>query len=293
MKNKKLKLGIPKGSLQESTLDIFKRAGFDIQLPGKSYTLKIDDPEIECYLLRPQEIPRYIEKGKLDIGISGEDWAEETGAKVTEVCDLRYAKQEIKKIKWVLAVFQNSGIKSIKDLKGKIIATEIVNLAKKYLKKHGVKAEVEFSFGATEVKAPDFADAVIDLVETGAALKDNKLKVLDVVFESSTKLFANKDSLKDAWKKRKIEDLALLLEGAVGSRETVGLAINVPQKTLKRVLKLFPPENKKPTITKMPHIDWYDILASAEKKKVRKLIPKLKNLGCEGIVEFAFDKIAL
>lgn len=293
MENKKIKLGIPKGSLQEPTLNIFKRAGFDILIPEKSYLLKIDDPEIECFLLRPQEIPKYIGGGKLDAGISGEDWVAETKAKIIDVCDLRYAKQEIRKIKWVLAVSKDSAINSPKDLNGKIISTEIVNLAKEYFKKHNVRARVEFSFGATEVKPPRFADAVIDLVETGSALKAHNLKVLDTVFESSTKLWANKISWRNPWKKRKIEDLAILLKSAVGSREAVGLTMNVPQEILAKVLKTLPTAIKKPTVTKMPHINWYDVMTAVNKAEVKDLIPKLKKMGCADIVEFPFDKVIL
>ena len=203
VQEKKIIIGIPKGSLQNHTLTIFKLAGFNIQIPQRSYVLNIDDKEIEAYLLRPQEIPKYIEEGKLDVGISGDDWIAETNAQVAEICDLRYAKQKIKKVRWVLAVPKNSKINSIKDLKGKTIATEIVNITQDYLKKHKVKAKIKFSWGTTEVKPPRFEDAIIDLIETGLSLEMHNLKILDTVFESSTKLIANRESLKDNWKRKK------------------------------------------------------------------------------------------
>lgn len=290
MENKIIKLGIPKGSLQESTLRIFKRAGFNIEVPERSYILKIDDPEIECFMLRPQEIPKYIEEGKLDVGISGEDWIKESRAKVVEVSDLKYAKQKIKKTRWVLAVSKDSGINSVKDLAGKTISTELVNLAKDYLKKNKVKATVKFSWGATEVKPPRFADAVIDLTETGKSLEVHNLKILDTVFESSTMLIANIKTMKDSWKKEKIQSLNLLLEGAVDSERMIGLMMNVHQAILKKVLKVLP-AMLKPTVTKMPNTDFYDVFTTASKKEVRILIPKLKKLGCEGIVEFRLTKV--
>lgn len=292
MENKKIKLGVPKGSLQEYTLRIFKLAGFDIKVPERGYFLKINDPEIECFLLRPQEIPKYIEKGKLDLGISGDDWIGETRAKVKEVCDLRYAKQEIKKVKWALAVPNNSKIKSVKDLEGKIISTEAVNLVKDYLKKNKVKAKVEFSWGATEVKPPRFADAVVDLIETGASLRAHNLKVIGIILESSTKLIANKKSWADKWKKEKIKDLALLLKGAVDSEEKVNLMMHVSKKNLKRILRVFP-EIKSPAIKKITGEDWYDISFSCKEKKTREIIPKLKKMGCQGIVELPLNKVIL
>lgn len=292
MENKKIKLGVPKGSLQEYTLRIFKLAGFDIEVPERGYFLKINDPEIECFLLRPQEIPKYIEKGKLDLGISGDDWIRETRAEVKEVCDLRYAKQEIKKVKWALAVPNNSKIKSVKDLRGKIISCEAVNLVKDYLKKNKVKAKVEFSWGATEVKPPRFADAIVDLIETGASLRAHNLKVIDIILESSTKLIANKKSWADRWKKEKIKDLALLLKGAVDSEEKVNLMMHVSKKNLKRILRVSP-EIKSPAIKKITGEDWYDISFNCKEKKTREIIPKLKKMGCQGIVELPLNKIIL
>jgi len=292
MENKKIKLGVPKGSLQEYTLRIFKLAGFDIKIPERGYFLKINDPEIECFLLRPQEIPKYIEKGKLDLGISSDDCILESKANIVEVCDLKYAKQRIQKVKWVLAVSKDSKIKSVKDLEGKIISTEAVNLAKDYLKKNKVKAKVEFSWGATEVKPPRFADAIIDLTETGLSLKAHNLKVIDIILESSTKLIANKKSWEDEWKKEKIKDLALLLKGAVDSEEKVNLTMHVSKKNLKRILRVSP-EIKSPAIKKITGEDWCDLSFNYEEKKTREIIPKLKKMGCQGIVELPLNKVIL
>lgn len=290
MERKKIKLGIPKGSLQEHTLKIFGFAGFDIQVSPKSYILRIDDPNIESFLLRPQEIPKYLEEEKLDAGISGDDWITETRAKVVEICDLRYAKQKIKKVKWVLAVPENSKIKSIKDLEGKTISTEVVNIAKDYLKENKIKAKIKFSWGATEVKPPRFADAIIDLIETGAALEAHNLKILDIVFESSTKLIASKNALKDEWKKEKIEELAILLKGAVESEKTVGLFMHVPKDKLGEILKTLPLP-KKPTVKRVAGTDLCDIFFISDKQETRELIPKLKRMGCQGIVALALNKV--
>jgi len=290
MESQKLKLGIPKGSLQEYTLKIFKAASFDIEIPKRGYFLKIDDPEIECFLLRSQEIPKYIEKGKLDLGISGDDWIFESRARIIEVCDLRYAKQKIKKVKWVLAVPTNSKIKSVKDLEKKVISTEAVNLVKDYLKKNKVKAKVEFSWGATEVKPPKFADAIVDITETGASLRAHNLKILDTLFVSSTKLITNKTAWQDKWKKEKINDLALLLQGAVRGEEVVNLMMHIPGERLKRILRILP-KLKSPTIKKLAGENWYDVTISCVAKNVRELIPKLKRMGCQGIVEFPVNKI--
>ncbi len=289
---KKLKLGIPKGSLQEHTLKIFKVSNFDIEIPERGYFLKIDDPEIECFLLRPQEIPKYVEKDKLDLGISGDDWILETKVKLIEVCDLKYAKQEIKKVKWVLAVPEDSKIKSVKDLQGKIISTEAVNLVKDYLKKNKVKAKVQFSWGATEVKPPRFADAIVDITETGASLRAHNLKILDTVLESSTKLITNKSAWQDKWKKEKIKDLALLLQGGVKGEEVVNLMLHVPEQKLNKILRILPKIGK-PTVKKLINQDWYDVKIGCRKKEVRKLIPKLKKVGCRDIIEFPLNTLVL
>jgi len=290
MEKKIIKLGIPKGSLQDYTLKIFKEAGFNIEIPEREYLLKIDDPEITCFLLRPQEIPRYVEKGKLDLGISGDECIFEIKAKIIEVCDLRYAKQKIKKVKWVLAVPKNSKIKSVKDLRGKTISTEMVNLVKDYLKRKKVSARVEFSWGATEVKPPRFADAIVDLAETGASLSAHNLKILDTVLQSSTKLITNKSAWKDDWKREKIKALSLLLQGAVRGEEFTNLMFHVPGGKLKKILRTLP-RLKKPTINKITGENWHDVTISCGKKGVRELIPKLKRLGCQGIVEYPIVKL--
>jgi len=283
--NKKLRFGVPKGSLQESTLNIFKQAGFDIDVPERGYLLKIDDPEIELFLIRPQEIPKYIERNKLDGGISGKDWILETKARVVEVCDLKYAKQEIKEVRWVLAVHPNSRIKTIQDLEGKIISTELVNVTKTYLKKHKIKARVEFSFGATEVKPPLFADAIVDLIETGKSLRAHNLEILDTVLVSSTKLIANSKSWKDNWRKEKIQDLALLLQGVVSGVGEVNLIMHVPEEKLKLVFKLL---SKSTTVDvrKVVGMDYFDISFNCRVIETRDLIPNLKKIGCEDIVEY-------
>jgi len=290
MDNKKLKLGIPKGSLQEYTLKIFKAAGFEIDIPERGYFLKIDDQEIDCYLLRPQEIPKYVEQGKLDLGISGDDWILETKSKVIEVCDLRYAKERIQKVKWVLAVPKSSEIKSVKDLEGKIISTEAINLVKNYLKRNRVKAKVEFSFGATEVKPPRFADAIVDITETGQSLRAHNLKILDTILESSTKLITNKFAWGDKWKKEKIHSLTLLLQGAVRGEEEVNLMMHISGEKLNRILKILP-KLKSPTIKKIIGENWYNVTISCKEKETRELIPKLKRMGCQGIVEWPLVKL--
>jgi len=286
----KLKLGIPKGSLQERTIEILEAAGFDANIPDRTYAFSIGDPEIECFLLRPQEIPKYIEEGKLDLGISGDDCITETKAKVREICDLEYAKKKITKVKWVLAVPENSEIKSVKDLEGKTISTEMVNLVKDYLKKHKIKAKIEFSWGGTEVKPPRFADAIADLTETGASLRAHNLKILDTILESSTKLIANRSALRDPWKKEKIRAIAILLKGAVEGKETVSLMLHVRESKLKEILRVLP-RFKKPTVRKLTGQDWCDINVSCKEKEARVLIPKLKKMGCEGIVEYPSVKI--
>lgn len=292
MVQRKLKLAIPKGSLQKYTLRVFSLAGFNIEVPERGYFLKIDDPEIDCFMLRPQEIPKYIERGQLDLGISGGDWIAETKAKVIEICDLRYAKSGVKRVKWVLAVPKGSKIKSVKDLKDKTISTEVVSIVKDYLKKNNVKAKVEFSFGATEVKPPRFADAIVDLTETGASLEAHNLKILDTVFESSTKLIANKKAWQDKWKKEKIKTVSLLLKGAVESEETVSLIMHVPIEKFKSISKTYL-RKKRITTKKIAGQDWFDISFSCKEKETRELIPKLKKLGCQGIVEFPLNKAIL
>lgn len=287
---KKLKLGIPKGSLQKATLTLFKKAGFNIFVNERSYKPVIDDEEIECLLIRAQEIPKYVEQGVLDLGLSGKDWILETDADVFEIADLIYAKQGLGKVKLVLAVAENSNIKSIKDLKGKRVATELVNVTKKYLRENNVKAEVEFSWGATEVKVPELVDAIAELTETGSSLKANNLKIIETILESNTKLIANKKSIKDPWKKKKIEDIALLLTGALNAEGKVGLKMNLEKKNLNKVLSILP-ALKSPTISELAVKNWLALEIIIEEKTVRELIPQLKKFGAKGIVEYPLNKI--
>jgi len=285
-----LKLGIPKGSLQESTANLFKKAGFNIKISGRSYFPDIDDPEIECMLIRAQEMSRYVEEGILDVGLTGKDWVVENGSDVKEVADLIYSKSGLGKVKWVLAAPNDSGINSVKDLEGKRIATEAVNLSNDYLKKNGVNAKVEFSWGATEVKPPKLADAIIEITETGSSLRANNLKILDVVMESNTKLIANKESFKDAEKKAKIENISMLLQGAINAEEKVGLMMNLKRENIDKVLSVLP-ALQKPTISELSDKDWVDINTIVDEKLVRELIPKLKDAGCTGIVEYPLNKV--
>ena len=287
-----IKLGIPKGSLQESTVRLFKKAGFTIDVGERSYFPSIDDSEIECMLIRAQEMSRYVEEGVLDAGLTGKDWITENKSDVEEVSDLVYAKRGLGKVKWVLAAPNDSKIKSVKDLQGKRIATEAVNLTKEYLKKNKVDAKVEFSWGATEVKPPVLADAIVEITETGSSLRANNLKIIDTVLESNTKLIANKDSWKNKRKKEKIEQIALLLKGAILAEEKVGIKLNVRKKDLSNVLKVLP-ALQKPTVAELSDKAWVAVDTIVDEKIVRELIPKLKSAGAEGIVEYPLNKIIL
>ena len=293
MANKILKLGIPKGSLQERTFAMFKKAGFNISLSdSRSYFPQIDDPEMECILIRAQEIARYVQDGVLDCGLTGKDWVMENKADVVEVADLVYAKKGLGKVKWVLAVSNNSNIKSVKDLEGKRIATEAVNLTKEYLKKNNVKAEVEFSWGATEVKVPELVDAIVEITETGSSLRANNLRIIDTLLESTTKFVANKNSIKDAWKRKKIEEIAMLLKGAIAAEESVGLMMNVEKKNLDKVLSVLP-ALKNPTISSLSDENWVAVNAIVKEKVVREIVFKLKEAGAEDIVEYPLNKIIM
>ena len=287
---KQLKLALPKGSLEEATIKLFEKAGYNIKLAERSYYPKIDDPEIDCVLVRGQEIPRYVAEGIIDCGFSGEDWVLESKAEVVEVANLDYTKNKIGKAKWVLAVSENSNIKSVKDLQGKIVSTELVEISKDYFRKHKVMADIRFSWGATEMKPPRFADAIIEIIDTGTTLKTHNLKIIDVIMESATKFIANKKSWKDNWKKEKIKNLAMLLTGALAAEDRVGVMMHVLAKNLKKAVKLLP-AMKKPTITKIIGENYYDLLTVAGKREIRKLIPKLKKIGCTGIVEFPLNRI--
>lgn len=290
-KAKKIKLGLPKGSLQDSTLQMFKKAGFAISLSSsRSYFPNIDDPEIEAVLLRAQEIPRYVENGVLDCGITGADWVLENDAKVIVVADLVYAKQGLNPVRWVLAVPSSSNIKTPKDLNGKRIATELVKVTKKYLKGHKVKADVEFSWGATEVKVPQLVDAIVELTETGASLRVHNLQIIDTVCQSTTQLVANKSSWKNLWKKEKMENIALLLKGAVNAEAKVGLKLNVKKGNLEKILSLLP-ALRNPTVSNLSKPGWCAIEIVADEKVVRELIPSLKKAGAEGIIEYSLNKV--
>jgi ATP phosphoribosyltransferase len=292
MKNKKmkLKLGLPKGSLQEATVRMFKKAGFCIGISERSYFPSIDDDEIECILFRAQEMSRYVEDGILDVGITGNDWILENGSSVVKVAELIYAKQSMRPVRWVLAVPQDSKIKKVKDLKGKSIATELVNVTKSYLKKNKVSAHVEFSWGATEVKAAVGVDAIVEVTETGSSLRANNLREVATVCESTTQLIANRKSWMTPWKKDKIENLALLLKGAILAEEKVGLKMNVARKDLKAVLGLLP-AMKKPTISNLTDSDWVDVETIIDEKVVKYLIPELRRAGAQGIIEYPLNKV--
>jgi ATP phosphoribosyltransferase len=288
----KLKLGIPKGSLENATVDLFRRAGFQITVSSRSYFPAIDDPEIECMLIRAQEMARYVEDGVLDAGLTGRDWVQENEAQVETVADLIYAKQSFGKVRWVLAVPESSPVKSVKDLEGKIIATELVAATERYLKSHGVTAKVEFSWGATEVKPPELADAIVEVTETGSSLRANKLRIVETVMESNTQLIANVDAWKDAWKRRKLEDMRMLLEGAINALGKVGLMLNVEKKNLESVLGVLP-ALKKPTISPLSEGDWLALNTILDETTVRTIIPRLKEAGAQGIVEYPLNKIVM
>lgn len=286
----KLKIGLPKGSLEEKTIQLFNKAGYNIQINERSYCLQIDDPEIECILIRAQEIPRYIEKGVVDAGITGKDLITEAKADVIEVADLEYSKGSSRKVRLVLAVSEDSNIKSVRDLVGKTIATEFVETTKDYLCKNKIKANVEFSWGATEIKIPQLADAIVELTDTGTTLRAHNLKIIDTLLESSPKFITNKKAWRDRWKKEKMMNLVMLLKGSLLAEKQVGVLMHISRENLKKVLKILP-AIKKPTITKIAGTSLYDILTVAPKEEIRELIPKLKKAGCKGIVEFPLNKV--
>ena len=288
----KLKLGIPKGSLETATIDLFRRAGFQITTSSRSYFPGIDDPEIECMLIRAQEMARYVEDGVLDAGLTGLDWVSENEAKVQTVADLIYAKQSFGKVRWVLAVPESSAVQSVKDLQGKIIATELVATTKRYLASNGVTAKVEFSWGATEVKPPVLADAIVEVTETGSSLRANKLRIVETVLESNTQLIANVNSWGEAWKHRKLCDIKMLLEGAIAAMGKVGLMLNVEKKHLDAVLAVLP-ALKKPTISPLSDGDWLALNTILDESTVRTIIPRLKEAKAQGIVEYPLNKIVM
>jgi ATP phosphoribosyltransferase len=288
----KLKLGLPKGSLQEATLDLFHRAGYEISVNPRSYFPVIDDDEIECMLIRAQEMARYVEDGILDVGLTGKDWILENGADVVEVDDLVYAKQTFGKVRWVLAVPEKSTFQSVKDLEGKIIATELVKVTERYLAGKGVKAKVEFSWGATEVKPPVLADAIVEVTETGSSLRANGLRILETLLESNTKLISNRAAWSEPWKREKVETMVMLLKGAIEAAGKVGLMLNVRRADLDRVLAVLP-ALKRPTISNLSDPDWVAVNTVIEEKTVRQIIPRLKAAKAQGIVEYPLNKIVL
>ena len=288
----KLKLGIPKGSLENATVELFRRAGFQITINSRSYFPAIDDPEIECMLIRAQEMARYVEDGVLDAGLTGRDWVEENEAKVQHVADLIYAKQSFGKVRWVLAVPESSSFQSVKDLQGKVIATELVAATRRYFERNGVTAKVEFSWGATEVKPPTLADAIVEVTETGSSLRANKLRIIETVMESNTQLIANTLSWKDAAKRQKLEDIKMLLDGAINALGKVGLMLNVEKKNLDSVLATLP-ALKRPTISTLSEDGWLAVNTILEESTVRTIIPRLKAAGAQGIVEYPLNKIIM
>ena len=288
----KIRLGIPKGSLQDATIALFAAAGFKIYANGRSYYPSTDDPELECMLLRAQEMARYVEHGALDAGLTGLDWVEETGLEVVNVADLIYAKQSRGKVRWVLAVPENSTVKRAEDLEGKIIATELVEVTKRYFAAKGVKVRVDFSWGATEVKPPMLADAIVEVTETGSSLKANRLRIVDTVLESNTQLIANKNAYADPWKRQKIDNVALMLMGAITAQGRVGLMLNVKIADLQKVLNVLPALNS-PTISELSNSEWVAVNTILEETVVRDVIPKLKAAGATGIVEYPLNKVVM
>jgi ATP phosphoribosyltransferase len=287
-----LKLGIPKGSLQEATLDLFLRAGWRITTGPRSYVPSIDDPEIECLMVRAQEMARYVETGALDAGITGHDWVVETGAAVQELAELVYAKQRLSRVRWVLAVPESSSIRETRDLQGKVIATEVVRITENYLAHKGVSARVEFSWGATEVKVPQLADAIVEVTETGSSLRANRLRIVDTVLESATVFIMNRQAFADPWKREKAENLILMLKGAIAAASKVGLMLNVRRDDLSGVLGVLP-ALKNPTISTLSDPDWVAVNTIIEEAVVRQILPKLKAAKAQGIVEYPLNKIVL
>ena len=288
--SQKLKIALPKGSLEEATYQLFKKAGFSISVSSRSYFPAIDDPELEVILFRPQEMSRYIEDGVVDCGVTGHDWVLENESSVEELCELQYSKRTRNPIRWVLAVHNDSPFKSVKDLQGKKVVTELVNATKNYLKKNKVTAEVEFSWGATEVKPPRLADAIVEATETGSSLRANNLRVIDTILTSVPKFIANKASYKDKWKRHKMENMVLLLQGAIRAQEKVGLKMNVSKKDLPALLKILP-ALKKPTVSTLSDENWYDVDTIIDERVVREIIPALKKAGASGIIEYPLNKV--
>ena len=287
-----LKLGIPKGSLESATIDLFRRAGFQITVNSRSYFPAIDDPNIECMLIRAQEMARYVEDGVLDAGLTGQDWIAESEAKVESVADLVYAKQSFGRVRWVLAVPESSSVQSVKDLEGKVIATELVQTTLRYLQANNVNAKVEFSWGATEVKPPILADAIVEVTETGSSLRANNLRIVETVIESNTKFIANTKSWVDLDKREQMLDIKMLLEGAINAMGKVGLMLNVERKNLDAILGVLP-ALKTPTISNLADENWLALNTILDESTVRTIIPRLKAAGAHGIVEYPLNKIVV
>lgn len=285
-----LKLGIPAGSLQEATAELFERAGYKIRFNSRSYYPTIDDEEIDCLLIRAQEMARYVEDGVLDAGLTGHDWITETGADVYEVAELVFSKVSRRPVRWVLAVPEQSPVKSVRDLEGKRIATEAVGLTRHYLEKHGVSAKVEFSWGATEVKPPKLADAIVEVTETGSSLRANQLRIVDEVITSTPRFIANHQAYADTWKRKKIDDIVLMLRGAMTAEGKVGLMINVPRERLDAVLELIP-ALQQPTVSSLADERWVDVISIVDETVVRHIVPQLKEAGARGIVEYPLNKV--
>jgi len=285
-----LRLGLPSGSLKDATFALFEKAGFAIHISSRSYKPAIDDPEIELRLLRAQEISRYVEQGFLDCGLTGHDWIIENASDVESVCELTFSKASSGPTRWVVAVAEDSAIHSVKDLEGKRIATEAVGLTRRFLEQNGVRAEIEFSWGATEVKVPDLVDAIVDVTETGSSLRANKLRILATIMSSSPRLIANKASWAEPWKRSKIERLLLLLTGALNARDKVGLKMNIEETRLAALLKALP-ALRNPTIAQLAQTGWVAVETIIDQKVVREIIPELKELGAEGIIEYPLNKV--
>lgn len=288
--SKTLRVGLPSGSLQEPTFALFAKAGFNISGASRSYKPSVDDPELTIRLLRAQEISRYVQHGFLDCGLTGKDWIANNGSDVAVLSEMTFSKVSNKPTRWVIAVPEDSAIKTVKDLQGKVIATEAVDMTKSYLARHGVTAEVEFSWGATEVKVPDLVDAIVDVTETGSSLRANKLRILETIMESSPQFIANHNALKDEWKKAKIEKMVLLLQGAYAARDKVGLKMNLPENKLAELLKTLP-SLRNPTISHLAGNEWVAVETIIDERVVREIIPQLKALGAEGIIEYPLNKV--
>jgi len=290
MTDRVLKLGIPAGSLQEATAELFRKAGYKLSFAGRSYYPTTDDPEIHCTLIRAQEMARYVEDGSLDCGLTGRDWVVENGAVVEELAELVFSKVSRRPVRWVLAVPNDSPIRTPQDLQGKRIATEVVNITRRWLESHGVTAHVEFSWGATEVKPPRLADAIVEVTETGSSLRANDLRIVCDILESTTRFIANSAAAADPWKRRKMDDLLLMLHGAMNAEAKVGLMMNVRRADLARVLPVLP-ALQNPTISNLSDPDWVAVMTILSEETVRKIVPELKRAGATGLVEFPLNKV--